>query len=176
MTYNIDDFIWKTLPDGVSAELLGIKNPDALGRGAELEIPERFDGRPLRRIAEFAFKGTQGLASVEIPRSVREIGGCAFAYCFGLKRVGIQRDVERVGVGAFSGCVSLESFDLPDSLTRIGTRAFYNCASLATLTLPRGLVDVARCAFDKLTTLRVFADSVGERYAKDNGYRYALAR
>ena len=100
------------------------------------------------RIGECAFRGCTGLTSVTLPASVIEIGGSAFSCCTGLKNLVVQEGVTKIGSWAFKNCTGLTSVTLPASVTRIGRFAFSGCKEL---------------------TIRVWAGSAAEQYAKNEG-------
>ena len=87
-------------------------------------------------IADRAFDGCTGLASVTIPESVTEIGEFAFTDCENLKSLTIPSCVTKIGRGAFIGCKSLKSMTIPGSVTEIGDYAFDDCSGLQEVTIP----------------------------------------
>ncbi len=89
-----------------------------------------------RGIADFAFSGCSGLASVTIPDSVTSISNGAFYECSGLTSVTIPDSVTSIGSSAFRGCSGLTSVTIPDSVTSIGNYAFYECSGLESITIP----------------------------------------
>ena len=77
-----------------------------------------------------AFRGVQGLTSIEIPNSVTYIGENAFAFCYDLTGdLTIPNSVDTIDAGAFFYC---EGFDgtltIGESVTFIGDQAFRNCS------------------------------------------------
>ena len=87
-----------------------------------LVIPPEIDGKPVRRIAEEAFRDCAGLTSVTVPDSVLEIGAGAFRGCESLREIEIPfigRSREAVGYEAVFGYIfgfeSEEKDGKPDS-------------------------------------------------------------
>jgi hypothetical protein len=96
-----------------------------------LAIPPTYDGKPVTRIGENAFRDCSNLTSVTIPDNVTRIGEWAFEGCSSLTSVTIPDSVTSILWGAFEGCNSLTGVTFPDSLTSIGHLAFAGCSSLA---------------------------------------------
>ena len=65
-------------------------------------------------IADRAFYGYAGLASVTIPNSVTIIEGSAFSDCTGLTSVTIGNSVKSIGGNAFYNCSGLKKVIVPD--------------------------------------------------------------
>tara|TARA_B110000467_G_scaffold162878_1_gene187308 strand:- start:876 stop:1268 length:393 start_codon:yes stop_codon:yes gene_type:complete len=68
-----------------------------------LAIPPTYDGKPVTRIGENAFRDCSNLTSVTIPDNVTRIGNKAFADCSSLMNVTISNSVTRIGEWAFEG-------------------------------------------------------------------------
>ena len=100
------DFTWTVRDDG-SVAVAGYKSPLVEGY---LEIPEKFDGRPVTAIADEAFKDRPEIRTVVLPSGLVELGNQAFCGCTGLTEVEIPTHVESVGAWAFG---------TPDELSRI---------------------------------------------------------
>ena len=77
-----------------------------------------------------AFRGVQGLTSIEIPNSVTYIGENAFAFCYDLTGdLTIPNSVDTIDVGAFFYCQGFEgTLTIGESVTFIGDQAFRNCS------------------------------------------------
>lgn len=78
-----------------------------------------------------AFRGVQGLTSIEIPNSVTYIGENAFAFCYDLSGdLTIPNSVETIDAGAFFYCEGFGgTLTIGESVTFIGDQAFRNCSS-----------------------------------------------
>lgn len=72
-----------------------------------------------------------GLASVELPQSVRVIEAGAFEGCARLKGVIIPEGVTKLKVGLFDDCENLETVVIPKSVREIAGAIFSGCGNLA---------------------------------------------
>ena len=77
-----------------------------------------------------AFRGVQGLTSIEIPNSVKHIGENAFAFCYDLTGdLTIPNSVDTIGAGAFFYCEGFGgTLTIGESVTFIGDEAFRRCS------------------------------------------------
>ena len=78
-----------------------------------------------------AFRGIEGLTSIEIPNSVTYIGENAFAFCYDLTGdLTIPNSVDTIDAGAFFYCQGFDgTLTIGESVTFIGDQAFRNCSS-----------------------------------------------
>lgn len=76
-----------------------------------------------------AFRGVDGLESIEFPESLISIGENAFAFCYDLKGdLTIPNAVTTIGPSAFFDCQGLDgTLTIGESVTLIGDWAFRNC-------------------------------------------------
>ena len=139
----------------------------------EVEIPSTYNGLPVTRIGDDAFrlvlvipKSIQsivrifdnitirlGLTGVVIPDSVTTIDYRAFSYCVSLKNVEIPDSVTEIGDLAFSYCTNLKNIEIPDSVTEIGDWAFINCKSLKSIEIPDSVTEIGSGAFENCKSL-----------------------
>lgn len=157
-----------------------------LGEAAELNIPEKLDGKTVKAIGEGAFSGCP-LEKVSIPSGVEVIGADAFSFCEGLSSVSLPNSLKTVDVCAFSGC-ALKKITIPDSVRTIGegafldnaeltevslpdtdivieSEAFHNCTALNTVTIPKNINTIGNMAF------AYYDDDEGEP-AKVSGFKF----
>ena len=106
-----------------------------------------------------AFRGVQGLTSIEIPSSVTYIGENAFAFCYDLTGdLTIPNSVDTIGAGAFFYCQSFGgTLTIGESVIFIGDEAFRNCSGFT------GAVSLA-------TTPPVLDDEFGGLVFENFGY------
>lgn len=78
-----------------------------------------------------AFRGIDGLESIEFPESLVSIGENAFAFCYDLKGdLTIPNSVTTIGSSAFFDCQGLDgTLTIGESVTLIGDWAFRNCCT-----------------------------------------------
>jgi len=106
------------------------------GRGevtdTDLVIPEKYRGKPIVGIANYAFENCTDITSVALPDTVTYIGMNSFRGCTGLKSINTPANLKKIGECAFEGCTSLEAFDLPDKLDLLVRNSFKNTKLLET--------------------------------------------
>ncbi len=95
-----------------------------IGSAKEVDIPPSIGGKPVTKIAPYAFQDNTAIISLKIPSSVKSIG-----------------------VGAFRGCTSLTSVMFSPGLTEINDYAFLECSKLTTLKVPSTVTSVGVSAF-----------------------------
>lgn len=108
-----------------------------------LTIPATYNGKPVTRIGDEAFRYCTMLSSITIPDSVTIIGSGAFRFCTSLISITIPDSVTRISDAAFWYCQKLTSITIPDSVTSIGKSVFYSCYKLSTVTLPDGITAIS---------------------------------
>lgn len=104
-------------------------------------------------VADRAFDGCGGLASIDIPNSVTYIGKHAFFGCSDLASIDIPSSVTSIDDGAFANCIGLTSIDIPNSVTFIGNDTFYSCSGLTSITIPSSITTIGNSAFYSCTSL-----------------------
>lgn len=132
--------------DGESYTVVGSGEAFGYEVNNDLVIPAKHEGKPVTKIADYAFN-RKSLKSIVIPDSVTEIGEGAFSYCpadstGGLETVTIGNGVKIIGKEAFAGNSFLKSIHIPASVTSIGggdwiTGAFSGCG-LTEITVDEG--------------------------------------
>ena len=119
-----DKCLFDYVPCGTGVAIAGYNGFDE----KEIVIPDIFDGKPVIRILEGAFKDCAIIESVVLGQNITIIENSAFSSCQKLKNVKISRNLVFVGYKAFSGCVNLSEIDLPNSVSFIGEGAFERTA------------------------------------------------
>ena len=161
---------YKCKSDGLGFELSTDNNSyvcTGLGTfdGKILIIPSVYNGKPVTKIEEDAFKNATDITDVLIPDSVTEVGFNAFGGCRNLTKmvlpfVGAYADGsgdENIGyIFGASNCwkqreklpSALKTIILSDKVTSIGGGAFYGCGSIATITIPNSLLSIGSESID----------------------------
>ena len=116
-------------------------------------------------ICDYAFLNNQNLKKVILPDSVKSIGNSAFSGCSALTSVTIGKNVKSIGIYAFFNCLSLKSIKLSDTTTEIGDKAFGY------------YYDSIENKFKTVDGFTVYGNkgSEAERYANENGFKFAQA-
>ena len=95
-----------------------------IGTSDNVQIPTSIEGRPVIKIYEYAFSGTN-VKSVTIPEGVQEIDWFAFYNCSSLQKVYIPSSITSIGYGAFDYCASaLTIFCYADSYAQKYAQSF----------------------------------------------------
>ena len=100
-----------------------------------VEIPDYYNGLPVRYIRGNAFYGQDSIIEVIVGNNVYSIEGNAFMRCYNLKRVTLGSSLELIDMQAFLGCSELEEITIPASVRFIGHGAFRMCDNLMSVKL-----------------------------------------
>ena len=112
-----------------------------------VRIPEYIDGKPVVKIAQYAFEYESTIRDIMIPDSVTTIDSNAFAYCQNLESVTIGNGVTSIGSDAFFCCSNLKNVYFGNSVISIGATAFYACTALTSITIPDSVTSIGEHAF-----------------------------
>ena len=126
-----------------------------------------------------------GLSDITIPQSVTQIKDEAFSGCSNLSNIKVDNGntvydsrgncnaiIEKRTNTLLVGCKSTK---IPDSVTKIGDYAFYGCKNLISIAIPKSVTKIENSAFwgcMNLKTIRGYAGSYAESYAKEYGYTF----
>lgn len=77
------------------------------GNGGAVNIPAKYEGKPVTRINDRAFYSKERIDSIYIPATITSIGPEAFAECRGIKELTIPRGVFVIGAKAFYCCTGI---------------------------------------------------------------------
>ena len=135
------------------------------------------------KIGYLVFCDCVWLTSITIPNSVTEICQEAFSKCTSLTNIIIPNSVTNVGYFVFKDCTSLTSVTIPNSITSIDNGAFIGCSLLTSVTIPASVTEIGIWAFgyyNEEKTIDGFTvygnkGSEAERYANENGFKFAQA-
>ena len=106
------DLTFELTYDGYSYEVRDC-NENASG---ELVIPSEYNGKPVTRIGDEAFKDCKAITSVTIPDSLIIIGNRAFENCTGLISITIPNSVTDIYTDVFKNCIGLKEISVsPDN-------------------------------------------------------------
>lgn len=120
------------------------------GPGGDVVIPEG-----VKEIANQAFTGCKGLASVTIPESVRKIRFYAFGEC-SIQAVTIPKSVQSIEESAFCECENLTSVTFQDREDAPGIEhdIFYNSPNITNVAIPRCVARIAHELFKNTLWLK----------------------
>lgn len=133
----------------------------------------------LMYVGKSCFAGT-GLKAAVFTGDMCVIDQNAFSGCKKMEKIVFPKKLDCVHDLVCYDCSSLKSVSLPESVTSIEMGAFRGCTSLKQLTIPAAVqyIDAYAIGFgvdyhDKVDiTLKVTAGTAGEKYAKNNGFKY----
>ncbi|MHB1151244.1 MAG: leucine-rich repeat protein [Eubacteriales bacterium] len=98
------------------------------GTAKEVDVPSSVGGKPVTKIAAYAFQDNTKLISVKIPASVKTIGAASFRGCTSLTTVTFSSGLTAISDYAFLECAKLSTFKIPSTVTSIGVSAFGSTA------------------------------------------------
>ena len=104
-------------------------------------------------IADWAFYGSEGLTTVNLPESIQHIGEYAFAYCASLSTIILRPGITTIKDFTFYQCMALSQIEIPSTVTSIGYSAFNKCYALTSVTIPLATKTIDDYAFFKCTAL-----------------------
>ena len=144
---------------------------DGIGNATETDIviAKYYDGLPVTKIVNNAFKNNSNITSVVIPDGVKTIGNEAFRIAANLASVEMPESVETIGNTAFAQtaitnivfpkklkkisnyncwkCNELEMVKMGNRVTEIGESAFNECMKLPSINLSKSLTTLGNEAF-----------------------------
>ncbi len=108
------------------------------GLKGSVVIPDKYNFREVREIAEGVFDGQSEITEVKLGANVKTIGAYAFRNCENLTSISVGEKITKILNNAFDGCVKLSSVNIPATVTEIGAYAFNGCTALETVTFATG--------------------------------------
>ena len=115
-------------------------------------IPDYYNEKPVKMIADSAFSSYTGLSAVTIPITVERIGASAFERCTALKSITIPDSVIVLGENCFSRCSNLETVTLSNRLKAIYLMAFAS-TGLKEITIPKSVKLISDQVFQSCSAL-----------------------
>ncbi len=152
-----------------------VKIANADNTPVELVIPCEYDGKPVSRIASYAFYMNDKIRYIVIPSTVTAIGDSAFLSCVNLADIVIGDGVTTIEMYAFYNCTKLTSVTLPDSLITIGTHAFRGCTGLTSIAIPNNVTSIGVNAFNYCTSLTSAAVGDGVAHIPNSLFDYCIS-
>ena len=137
MGYEVDENRFTFVFELKENKEMEIKEMYSWKQTKEIIIPEQYQGYPVTRIADEAFKGMP-IFTVTMPDTITYIGESAFEDCDNLRKIYISKSVDTIQKNTFKNCFSLEDIELPDTLKKIDESAFSDCKMLTSINLPDG--------------------------------------
>lgn len=141
--------------------IAGIKTGTVID--SDLIIPSTYQGKPVKEIAQEAFKDCKHFISVTIPDSVTAIGNSAFNGCNSIAEIKYDGKIESwCGIsGLYSlmnngiterklfidGTEIKGNLAIPTGVTQISDYVFFRCSSVTGLTIPNGVTTIGNSAF-----------------------------
>ncbi len=90
-TNEVDGIIWAWDDFGSNGVIiLGAKNADGTTVTGDVTIPKKLNGKTVKAIEGFAFKGNTSITSVWIPPAVSSVGVCIFKGCTKLTQISVS--------------------------------------------------------------------------------------
>lgn len=143
------DSLFSFVPCGDGFAVAGFNGFDE----KDIVIPNTFNGKPVKRIIEGAFKDCDFIESVVLGKNITIIENSAFRSCHKLKAVKASENLVFIGYNTFFECVSLSNVILSDGITFIGEGAFERTA-IESFCVPKGLHFLSCGVFDGCEELK----------------------
>ena len=144
--------------DNISYEM-GVSGNEAVlkkvkGSSPVASIPATYEGKPVTRILDGAFKDKTKITKVVVPENVTSIGVDTFLGCTNIEEISLPSTLRNIGKRAFVGLRYIKNINIPEGVETIGDSAFSNCVNLENISLPSTLKDLGSNLFqsDKLIT------------------------
>ena len=119
-----------------------------------LIIPDVFENRLVKSIADGTFKNCTKLKSVKMSDFIEVCGNNLFEGCTSLESVEISKSLKNISQYMFSKCMSLKSISIPDSVESIDNYAFSSCISLTSVTFPKSVAFIGQYSFSSCVALK----------------------
>ena len=150
----------------------------------EIVIPSEYDGKPVMRIGNEAFKDCKKITSVAIPDSVTDIYSGAFENCIGLKEISVSPDnsdyssqngilfnKDKTMLITYPCGKSETSYTVPSTVVTIGEGAFRYCYNITSVTIPDSVTNIYSGAFENCTGLTSVTIPNSVTYISDDAFK-----
>ncbi len=148
--------------------LIDTKNKTIIAGCKNSVIPD--DGS-VTSIEAWAFRGCNGLTSINLPDSVESIGEYAFKNCSNLIDINLSSNLKSIGNCAFEDCENLKNINLPNGIISIGICAFGGCNNLLSVMIPDSIVSIDSYVFSNCDKL-VYNEKGNLKYLGNSGNPY----
>ena len=153
----------------------------------EIVIPEKHDGKLVKKIDDYGFKDFASLKSIKIPDSIEMIGYGAFQGCYSLPEitlpfVGPTLDSESTFGYAFGDSsysitndsipVNLKKITISNGMTTLSRNAFCMCRKVETIVLPTTLKNISFACFAECRELKSFDVPFGVEKIEDLAFSF----
>ena len=125
----------------------GIVITKCISENEKIKIPYEIDGKPVIKIAEYAFSDNCFVKEITIEANLIEIGSFAFQFCEELVKINLPQSIRNIGESAFEGCVKLKEIVLP-SVKKINKSLLEECSSLTYIEIPQSVELIDERAFE----------------------------
>ena len=96
-----------------SCDESGITITKWIGDAKKAIIPRKIEGKPVIKIADYAFSDNLAIKKVVINANLEVIGDFSFQFCEKLENINLPQTVRYIGESAFEGCISLKEVNIP---------------------------------------------------------------
>ena len=123
------------------------------GSEKNLVIPEKIDGKKVKKIGYGAFAECKSIESLVIPETITIIDNYSFSQCSQLQTIVIPDSVVSIGQYAFAGCSSMENLKIPNGIKAISYGVFFDCINLKSVEIPEGIQTIGGMVFGNCKSL-----------------------
>lgn len=167
--------------DGKTYSVNGIGNCTS----SDVVIAETHDGKPVTKIANYAFRNCTSIRNITIPKSIINVGVSAFDGCSSIKNVYYQGSVaEWCGIYFSGGSANplsnganlylngalVVNLQITSPVEKIPQYAFKGCLSLKNLTMDNSVTTIGDSAFSNCTNLEKV--TIGNFVSKIESYAF----
>ena len=168
--------------DGNSYSVSGIGNCIS----SDIVIAASYEGKPVTKIANYAFKNRTSIKSITIPNTIVSVGVSSFSGCSSIDDVYYQGDIEGWCKIKFSGGGSnplsngsnlylngalISNLHIPSSIKTIDKYTFKGCKSIKNVTMDNSVTVIGTNAFDSCVNLEKI--TIGNFVTEISSYAFA---
>ena len=116
-------------------------------------VPSTYNGKPVKKIADNAFKSCYKLKEVTLPDGITTIGANAFNFCSRLEEISLPNTLVEIAAEAFWGCNAITELSIPNSVTTIGEMAFGYMDGITEVSIPDSVTTCGKWIFSSCVNL-----------------------